>query len=442
MSKIALYKIGGRTKANPKRQVWMLRWRGSDGKRYGKIIGDAGMMTKREAEHLRRQRQGKFDCHVIPVDQPKRITLSAFVAQDRATIEADVRATTLLEYGHAVAHAYAALGKEIRLDRIGPVEVGRLKKHLKDLGRASATIRKTVKMLGSIMRRAKDQGLIQRNPFAGQAKGKTQSKRKRIFLPTEVNAMLAVCPNQWWRVFIELAVTTGLRKSEQLNLQWADVDFDAGSITVARKDAGRFTVSGQSYPILAWETKAHEERSVPLPAGVADTLRPLQLQSGGSRYVFLSLSRLEAIGERMKAGRWRPKAELVNNTNKTYKAIQRVARRRLADLRGVELDDVPWTIGSIHDLRKTWATEMAPHVDLLTLCRWGGWANAETVQQFYHEVKSETADRARKAMADLYRETDKQLTSWPSGRESRAATGTETRRGDSMNADCACSSIG
>lgn len=81
-----------------------------------------------------------------------------------------------------------------------------------------------------------------------------------------------------------------------------------------------------------------------------------------------------------------------------------------ATLRQCELDEVQWTVGSIHDLRRTWATEMATHVDILTLCRWGGWADSKTAQQFYHEVKSETADRARKAMADLYRETDAQLT--------------------------------
>lgn len=442
MRRVSVYRTKSPTRASPKRHVWQLRWYGTDGKRYCKTIGETCRMTKRDALSIRRDQQSKIDCGVIPVDQPKRITLSAFVAQDRATIEADVRATTLLEYDHAVAHAYRALGKEILLDRIGPVEVGRLKKHLKDLGRAPATIRKTVKMLGSIMRRAKDQGLIQRNPFAGQAKGKTQSKRMRIFSPTEVNAMLAVCPNQWWLVFLKLAVTTGLRKSELLNLQWADVDFDAGSITVARKDAGRFTVSGQSYPILAWETKAHEERSVPLPAGVADMLRPLQLRSGGSRYVFLSLSRLAAIDERMKAGRWRPKAELVNNLNKIFKAIQRVARRRMADLQGVELDDVPWTIGSIHDLRRTYATEMATHVDLLTLCRWLGHADPKTTGAFYHQVKAETEEKARRAMAKLYSQTDAQLTRSPSERQSLAATGTETRRGDRMNADCACSSIG
>ncbi len=442
MSKVSLYKTKSPTRASPSRHVWQLRWYGRDGKRYCKTIGETCRMTKRDAAHQRRERQGKIDCGVIPVDQPKRITLSTFVAQDRATIEADVRPTTLLEYGHAVAHAYAALGKEILLDRIDAVKVGKLKKHLKDLGRSPATIRKTVKMMGSIMRRAKDQGLIQRNPFAGAAKGKTQSKRMRIFSPGEVEAMLGACPNQWWPVFLKLAVTTGLRKSELLNLQWADVDFDAGSITVARKDAGRFTVNGETYPILAWETKVHEERTVPLPGGVADMLRRLQLRSGGTRYVFLSLERLEAIDGRMKAGRWRPTADLVNNLNRGFEAIQRAAHRHIADLRRVNLDDVPWTIGSLHDLRRTYATEAATDVDLLTLCRWLGHADPKTTREFYHRVKAETEEKARRAMDKRYGQTDAQLTRSPSEGQSLAATGTESGVPDTMNANCGCSSIG
>lgn len=401
MTKITLHRVKRKTGS-----VWMLRWYDSRGKRCGETVGKTDLMTKRQAGAKRRAKQSKIDCFVIPADKPKRMTFSAFVDQDRQTIEADVRPTTMIEYGHAVQHAYAALGREIALDRIGPVEVGRIKTYLRDKGRATATIRKTIKVLGSIMRRATDQRLILDNPFAGKAKGKTQSKRKRIFTPDEIRAMLAEANSQWWRVYLKLAVTTGLRKSELLSLHWTDLDFDSKTVTVSRKDAGRFTVRGESYPILPWETKAHEERLVPLDAGVVEMLERFQLQSGGSRYVFLSLTRLRLIDKRLKTDDWRPKADIVNNLDTRFKAIQRRARRRIATLRQCELDKVQWNVGSIHDLRRTWATEIAPHVDVLTLCRWGGWADAKTVQQFYHEVKTETADRARQAMAELYREKD------------------------------------
>ncbi len=109
---------------------------------------------------------------------------------------------------------------------------------------------------------------------------------------------------------------------------------------------------------------------------------------------------------------------------------------------------VPWTLGSVHDLRRTWATELADHVDLLTLCRWGGWANPAACQQFYHSVKDETAARARRAMAGLYGdgvgdgEIDAQLTRKPISGQTLAATGTENAVPDTMNGESARSSIG
>ena len=67
--------------------------------------------------------------------------------------------------------------------------------------------------------------------------------------------------------------------------------------------------------------------------------------------MFLSLARLRAIDERIKADDWRPKADIVHNLDARFKAIQRRARRRIATLRQCELDKVQWTVGSIHDLR-------------------------------------------------------------------------------------------
>ncbi len=144
----------------------------------------------------------------------------------------------------------------------------------------------------------------------------------------------------------------------------------------------------------------------------------------------------------MNAGRWRPKADLVNNLDRGFKAIQRAARRCTADLRRVILDEVPWAIGCLHDLRRTYATEMATYVDLLTLCRWLGHADPKTTGEFYHRVKAETEEKARRAMDNRYGQTDAQLTRSPSEGQSLAATGTESGVPDTMNANCGCSSIG
>ena len=325
-----------------------------------------------------------------------------------------MKSTTLTEYRHAAKHALAALGGRIRLDQIGRAEVGRVKNLLKKLGRRPATIRKTMIALAAIIRRAQKDGLVMDNPFAGAAKGKTQSRRKRIFAGEEVDAMLAVAPTLWWSAFIRAAVTTGLRRNELLNLQWSDVDVDGGVVTVTRKDAGRFTVGDREYQILPWQTKAAEERRVPVPEATLSGLQRLRLASGGSPYLFLSLERLAALDRMVRAGTWTEKTLLVNNLGRGFEVIQRHARARLAERRGVEVAKVDWPVGTLHDLRRTYGTTMARHVDILTLCRWIGHADPKTTGEFYHAVQTETEDRARAAMSAAYgAEPDAQRTRKP-----------------------------
>lgn len=402
MAKVTLHKVKRPTQRAPNRRVWMLRWYDTHGKRCGETIGEVGKVSKRDAEATRHDREVKMDMGVVKRDRPEKISLSEFIRRDREAIQADVKPTTLLEYDHAANHALKALGGEILLSQIGRAEVGRIKKHLADLGRRPATIRKTMTALGALMRRAEADGLIHENPFNGAAKGKTQSKTARIFRPEEINAMLSVTPTQWWRVFLKLAVTSGLRVGELLNLHWRDIDFNEKTVTVSRKDAGRFTVGDRDYPILPWETKAHEARTVPLPSDTISALKRFRLTSGGSVYVFLSLDRLAAIDARMEAETWPVKSQPVNNLIRDFKVIQTHARGLLAKQRKVKLEKVDWPIGTIHDLRRTYATEMASHVDLLTLTRWLGHADPKTTQVFYHRVRPETEVRARRALSDLY----------------------------------------
>lgn len=411
MTNVTLCKVQRPSPSAPGRCMWVLRWRDSHGRRPAETIGRVGVMSKREAERIRSDRQARMNLGLVRRDRPERITLEAFIVRDRESIQADVKPTTLLEYGHAAKHAKAALGGEILLKDIGRPEVGKLKRHLQDLGRKPATIRKTVKALCAMMSRAQAEGLIDVNPFSGAAKGKTQSKNKRIFRSDEIGAMLAVCPSQWWRVFLQLAVTSGLRRDEILHLQWRDIDFEARTVTVSRKDAGRFTVGegdeAEEFPILPFETKAHSERTVPLSDQTIESLHRFWQEWGVSQYVFLNLDRLRAIDERLRCGRWKAKSELVNNLGRQFTRIQERARSQIAKDRGVPLSKVEWSIGSPHDLRRTYASLMAPHVDLLTLCRWMGHSDPKTTKQFYHDTHEATEARARCAMAgwtgDQYR---------------------------------------
>lgn len=448
-----LHEVPRPTGRSPARKVWMLRWKSTDGrKRFAETLGSCKEITRKQAEAARARKEARLGEGLDRRDKPEKIALGAYLERDLEAVRPDVKPTTALEYAHAHAHALAALGAEIGLEKIGAAEVGRIKTHLLEQGRATATVRKTIIALSASFRRAVDQGLIDRNPFNGAARGKTQSKPGRIFTPAEVGAMMAEAPDLWWRAFLSVLVSTGMRRAEALNLARSDIDEEAQTARISRKDAGTVEIDGEELPILPWTTKASAERVVPIPAGTLDLLRKLKEQDGRGPYCFLSADRLRAIGQRMAAGTWRAKGEEMNNLGTTFARIQRHARKRLAQERGVEVSEVSWTAGSLHDLRRTFITEMLDAgIDLLTITRWVGHASPDTTLRHYHRTKSTTADRGRAALGALYGGAEDGART-QSGTRARTApkqtAGLEHRSlaligpDGIMRADCGCSSTG
>ena len=399
MTTIGLYRVKRPTKSRPKRKVWQMRWHDSTGKFCCETIEDSEDMPKRDAARIRRDKQSKVDCKIIPVDRPERVTLAEYAKRDREAIRADVRCRTLIEYQVAADHAIAALGGTIHLNRIGRPEVIRIKNRLVEKGRSPATVRKVVRSLSAMMRRAEADGLIHRNPFAGEARGKTQEKRARFYTAEEIEAMHHGAPDDWWRLMIRLAVTTGLRKTELLNLLWSDIDFAGSAVTISRKDAGRFTVGEAGYPVLPWVAKDHEQRTIPVSADVLDMLRRFREESDGSLYVFLPLTLLRKVDARIKAGTWTATSQLFPSFNRHFNAIQRQARAWLALRRDVNRAEVHWPLGSPHDLRKTYANTMKRHVSPDVLKGLMGHSDIGTTMQYYAGTTTEDSARVRAALA-------------------------------------------
>src|SRR3954464_2952610 len=77
------------TKPNGKRYTyWVLRWFGSDGKRYGKTLGRVGKMSRRQAEKLRRQKETELETHPGRRDVSRSPELGEFLLRyyaDRKT---------------------------------------------------------------------------------------------------------------------------------------------------------------------------------------------------------------------------------------------------------------------------------------------------------------------------------------------------------------------
>ncbi len=386
---MTLQKIKRRTKNCKVRFEWHLRWHGTDGKHYCRKLADCRQMTKREAEKHRREFQVEMDRNEVPRDKPQSMTLEEFCRFHEQVIGDTRKPTTRYEYRIAIQHACNALGKDRLIRTIAAIDVGRLRSKMT----ASPTTKgKVVGRLRAMFNRAKDWELVTDNPFTKQPMPPPKTRQKRIFELYEIDAMVKVAPTVWWRAFIQLSYTSGLRLNELLHLQWRDVDFTGQSVTVVGKEAEDFQApDGTTYRTLSWSPKTHERRSVPIPETTVAKLSQMRAISDESPYCFVSLDRLTALETKQRSGILRERFEVVNNVLRDFKVIQRHAAEAL------EAED--WVTGTVHDLRRSYGTRMADVVPMHVLMKWMGHSDISVTATYYLDVTDQHAETARGAFA-------------------------------------------
>ncbi len=358
---------------------WTLRWHDKRGRYRYQSIGRVGRVTRAEAMAAKDKLIVAIGTGKARQERPSRMILSAFFAFHEAQFAHGMRPTTVIEWRNAGRHAIDALTDK-PLEEVTWADVAEIRGHMDRLGKSEATICKTLRMLKALLGRAVKRNMIIENPFAGEYMGEKVVKAKRIFSPAEIDAMIEAAPSLMWQALIQLAITSGLRKSELLHLRWdEDVDLDGGTVRVQGRRAGP--------PILAWEPKtARSTRTVPIPAATVELLMRLQAQADASPYLFVGFDRLAAIDFRMKAGKLRPNYELVNNFTRTFHEIQGAA--------------VATPRGCFHDLRKTFGTRaVSAGVSMHELRDYMGHSSIETTADYYTAIEDSAADRLRAVFA-------------------------------------------
>ena len=172
-----------------------------------------------------------------------------------------------------------------------------------------------------------------------------------------------------------------MRKSELLNLTWADIDFDAQIVEVSPKENSNET--------WEWRIKDTDRRNLPLAQDVAQLL--VNLQNGrpnGYPYVFVPPGRYDHIQQKLRAtGKWtltRARTSVVNNFKRMFDRILAAASVKS---------------GTFHDLRKTAITNwFYEGLNIYDVMRLAGHSKYEATYRFYLQVKDGLLDRARRAI--------------------------------------------
>lgn len=355
---------------------------GPDGKRRRRRVTVTADTAEEAARELRLLR-GRADVGMVIPDG--KTSVADFLRAWLDTKAGGVRSSTLDSYRqHAAGHLVPFLGHH-RLSKLTPLHVENLIASMVTAGLATATIRSVIITLSSALKAAVAWGMVPSNAAALAHLPKRQNYQPHPLSMDEAHRLLDQFTGDHYEALFWTMVGTGLRIGEALALRWADIDLDAGRLSVRysllRVKAGSKITGVDNDMVRLTETAAlvppktaSSRATLSLPAVVADHLRRHKDSQDAARLaagpkwrdfglVFTNpvVSRVGRGGRHSKAG-----------TPVDYNAL--LKRYRVA----LEAAGLPQI--RLHDLRHTCAVLLIE----------GGGANLKQVQRQMRHARIET----------------------------------------------------
>ena len=101
-----------------------------------------------------------------------------------------------------------------------------------------ATVNRHLALMSGVFNKARAWGKTKAgNPVTQVQKFKENNERVRYLMEEEELGLKEKFPEEYWP-FVEVALHTGMRRGEQFNLHWRDVNFHSRTITIPRSKSG------------------------------------------------------------------------------------------------------------------------------------------------------------------------------------------------------------
>ena len=175
-----------------------------------------------------------------------------------------------------------ALGAR-QLANLTPADVEHMTAGLIESGRSPRTAAHARVILRKALGDAERDGTVHRNVAAlarpPRVPGRTIEPGRDYLEGTDLRRLLAAAAEYRIGAIVTVAASTGLRQGELLGLQWPDIDWQAGTLTV-RRSLARSWDGG--YELAAPKTP-RSRRTVHLPAAALDALRREQREQEAAR---------------------------------------------------------------------------------------------------------------------------------------------------------------
>jgi integrase len=374
-----LVKLNKRPRCGGREFTYALRYKGENGKRKCESLGHT---NQRKAERQRAQKERELRMGYV---EPGSMKLRDFMEDSLAKTGDQIRESTRIDYREAMEDFITVLGN-VDYQCIQQAHGEFFHQICLDRGDSPATIAKKLRGLKRFFCLAVQRKQLEENPLQYVKLPKVPKQRIKIYTQEEINRMLKSASQFQntdvleWDLMITLAITTGMRKSELLNMVWSDIDFGEMTIEVTPKKNTDET--------WEWRIKDTDRRFLPLKEDVSQVLIDTQSRRPEHYpYVLVPPIRYDHIQQIWRSkGKWtlsNARNKVINNFTKQFNKILAIAH----------VDK-----GTFHDIRKTaitdWFRQGLSEYDVMTLA---GHANFATTHKFYLAVADDLIDRARQA---------------------------------------------
>ena len=188
-------------------------------------------------------------------------------------------------------HILPVLG-DVLLVEVSPAMISKLLIDFQRAGYAHATTVKLYNILNGIFEMAFLDDSIPMNPMlkvkrpAPRKDEQPKEESDKAYTVQELSYILSCAAQEplQWQTYISLAADTGLRRGECCGLQWADIDFKAGAVTVRRNL--QYTAAAGVYATSPKNGKVRVVDVGPDTLGLLKQLREKQAQSCISKWCF------------------------------------------------------------------------------------------------------------------------------------------------------------
>jgi integrase len=160
--------------------------------------------------------------------------------------ELKLKRRTVVNYKGLEARVYKAIG-HLRIDRITPREIQRFISSLSNGERfdkrehklSPKTVKNHVSFISTVFNYAMKMQLVRDNPCRMAELPRAEEVERDVYTIEEAQTFLDFLQKQPAEefqhvAFFTLAIFTGLRRGELLGLEWKDIDFDMGLVSVKR----------------------------------------------------------------------------------------------------------------------------------------------------------------------------------------------------------------